>query len=190
MEAGFMNKVVTSKEEILKVCREIVSESGLPAVNMREVAQRCHIALGSLYYYFSGKDELVLETIESVWQDIFHMDHQDRQERSFPETVEWIFRSVGNAAKEYPNFFTAHSLSFAAAGKSRAKSTMDAYLDHMKSGMDAALRADPSVRKDAFSESFSESDFIDFVLSSVILLLLQQSHDCTVLLEVIRRSLY
>ena len=189
-EAHSINTVVTSKAEILKACRAIVSEEGLSAISMRAVAQRCHIALGSLYYYFASKDELVLETIESVWQDIFHMDSQGGQGLSFPETVEWIFESVRNGADEYPNFFTAHSLSFASTGKSRAKDTMDACLAHMKSGMAAALRSDPAVRRDVFSETFPETDFLDFILSCILILLLQQKKDCGVLLEMVRKTVY
>ena len=210
-----INKVVTSKEEILKACREIVSEEGISAISMRAVAQRCHIALGSLYYYFSGKDELILKTIESVWQDIFHMDAQGRevqdepdlqsrgaqdepdlkgrpcrQTMSFPETVKWIFESVRRGAEEYPNFFTTHSLSFADSGKSQAKNTMDAYLGHMKSGMAEALKSDKAVRKDVFSEAFPENEFLDFVLASIIVLLLQRKEDCRVLLQMVRKTIY
>ena len=44
-EGEFM--AVTSREEILAVCREIVAEEGLSSVNMRLVASRCNIALGT-----------------------------------------------------------------------------------------------------------------------------------------------
>ena len=56
--------------------------------------------------------------------------------------------------------------------------------------MAQSLRADPAVRRDAFSASFSESDLIDFVLSNLLTLLARQEDDCEVLLEVIRRVLY
>ena len=68
-----VNTVVTSKEAIMKTCRDMVSERGLSALDMRSVAKACHVALGSLYNYFPSKDALVTATIESVWQDIFHM---------------------------------------------------------------------------------------------------------------------
>ena len=41
-----MNTVVTSKEAIMAVCRQLVAEKGLMAVNMRMVAKECDIALG------------------------------------------------------------------------------------------------------------------------------------------------
>lgn len=65
-----MNPPNTSREEIMRVSRKIVSEKGLPALNMRTLAKECGIALGTLYNYYSDKDELVVAAIESVWQDI------------------------------------------------------------------------------------------------------------------------
>ena len=44
-----MKPGVTSKEDIMQVCRKIAAEQGLPAVNMRAVAKECGIALGTLY---------------------------------------------------------------------------------------------------------------------------------------------
>jgi len=185
-----INTVVTSKQEILKACREIVSEQGLQAVNMRAVARRCGVALGSLYNYFPGKDALVLETIESVWQDIFHTDRPCAAACSFPDAVGRLFERVRSSMDAYPNFFTAHSLSVASSGKSQGRAMMDACLGHMKSGLAEALRNDPAVRRDCFSGAFCEADFLDFVLSGVLVGLLQQKQDCGVLLEVVRRTVY
>lgn len=70
LEVTLMNPPNTSREEIMRVSRKIVSEKGLPALNMRTLAKECGIALGTLYNYYSDKDELVVAAIESVWQDI------------------------------------------------------------------------------------------------------------------------
>lgn len=47
-----MNKVVTSKEEILKVSRKLIMEQGWKSVNIRVVAASCGVAVGSIYNYF------------------------------------------------------------------------------------------------------------------------------------------
>lgn len=52
-----MNRGATSKEDILQACRKIVARGSLKAVNMRTVAAECQIALGTLYNYYSNKDE-------------------------------------------------------------------------------------------------------------------------------------
>jgi AcrR family transcriptional regulator len=190
LEVIVLNTVVTSREAILKTCREIVSKEGLPALNMRAVATACHVALGSLYNYFPSKEDLVMATIESVWQDIFHMDQPCHAGADFPEYAAWIFESVRQGALAYPNFFNAHSISFASAGKNKARETMQRYFAHMKMGMQMALENDASVRKDAFDAHFTKSDLIDYVLTSLLMLLVQQKQDCGVLQEMLRRTLY
>lgn len=185
-----INAAVTSKEAILRTCREIVSREGLSALNMRSVAEACHVALGSLYNYFSSKEDLLMATIESVWEDIFHMERQGERDLPFPEYVRWIFERVHSGAAQYPNFFTAHSISFASSAKSRARDTMNAYFDHMLQDMQHALRADGAVRRDLFTQDFTELAFAGFVLNNLLMLLAQGRADCEVLLEVIRRTLY
>ncbi len=189
-EVAIINTIITSREIILKGCRDIVSEKGLSAVNMRSVAEHCGVALGSLYNYFPSKDALILATIESVWENIFHMDNPCQTTLSFVEYVNWIFETVRRGTEEYPNFFTAHSLSFANREKDKAKNIMEHYFSHIKLGMMEALNSDTAVRKDAFSSSFPKSDFPDFVLMNLLACLIQKKNNCTLLLELIRRAIY
>ena len=157
---------------------------------MRSVANECKIALGSLYNYFSSKDELIMETIQSVWQDIFHMDEFCLVVKPFAEYVDQIYRNIQEGTKEYPNFFTTHSLSFASEEKSTARETMENYFRHMKKGMLSILAQDPKVKKDVFNSHFTQTDFIDFVLNNILILLIQDEKDDRVLIEVIRHTIY
>ena len=61
---------------------------------------------------------------------------------------------------------------------------------HMKAGMLEVLRADQAVQGNAFTASFSQEKFADFVLDHMLVLLVQGQPDCAVLLEVIRRVIY
>ena len=185
-----MNTSITSKEAILQVCRRIVAVKGLTALNMRLVADECHIALGTLYNYYSDKDDLLLATVESVWKDIFHMNQKCEMEFSFPEYIEYLFACIQDGAKEYPNFFTAHSISIAKAQKGEAKSIMEHYFAHMKQGMLEVLHADQKVQEESFSPCLTESDFIDFVLDHILLLLMQGKTSCEALVEIIRKVIY
>ena len=185
-----MNTGVTSKEAIMQVCRGIAAEKGLSALNMRAVARECHIALGTLYNYYSDKDELLIATVESVWKDMLHMNERCETALSFPDYAAWLFESIQRGAVKYPHFLTAHSISIAKSKKGRAKSTMEHDLGHMKAGMLAALLADPAVDPGIFSPSFTRSDLVDFVLDNILMLLVQGKANCTALLELIRRVVY
>lgn len=185
-----MNVSVTSKETILQVCRNIVSKKGLQSLNMRSVAGECHIALGTLYNYYSDKNDLLLATIESVWHDIFHTNQCSRKATPFPEYVNDIFGCIQKGTQTYPYFFTAHSISIAKSQKSEAKSIMEHYFEHMKKEMLDVLHKDRKLSDAAFSLTLTESDFIDFVLDHIIILMIRGASDCDALIEMIRRIIY
>ena len=63
-----MNTVITSKESILKVSRELIANQGWAAINIRTVAAANGVSVGSIYNYFDSKSDLVSATVESVWQ--------------------------------------------------------------------------------------------------------------------------
>ena len=135
-----LNMAVTSREEILAVCREIVAEEGLSSVNMRLVASRCNIALGSVYNYFPSKSELLLATIESVWMDIFHMNGQVLVFESFTACIAWLFDTVYKSSQKYPEFFNLHSMSFAAKDKNEGRKMMEISLMHLKKNLVQILK--------------------------------------------------
>lgn len=43
-----MNTIVTSKEEILKISRDMIQQQGWSAVNIRSVAAACGVSVGSI----------------------------------------------------------------------------------------------------------------------------------------------
>ena len=185
-----MNTVVTSKEAIMQVCRRIVAEKGMKALNMRLVADECGIALGTLYNYYADKDELVLAVVESVWKDIFHAGFQERTEVSFCDFTAGLYERIRAGAQAYPGFLTGHSIRIASARQGEAKSAMEHTFAHMKAGLLEVLRNDPCAAADAFTPSFSREDFVGFVLDHLLVLLVQGQPDCRILLEMIRRVVY
>ena len=52
------------------------------------------------------------------------------------------------------------------------------------------LKADSIVSADAFSSSFEQSEFIDFVLNNILMLLVQGEKSCDMLIEIIQRTIY
>jgi len=53
-------------EAIVTTAAELFGERGYDAVNLDDVAERLDVTKGSLYYYFSSKDELATAAIETL----------------------------------------------------------------------------------------------------------------------------
>lgn len=185
-----MNFGITSREAILQACRRLIAEQGLDALSMRAAAQNSGIALGTLYNYFSDKDELLIAAIESIWMHIFHSDESDEATVSFSDYVTRLYSRMRKGAAQYPNFLTAHSASIAAGKRGEAKSIMDGCFTRIKAALTEALHSDPQVCSDAFSQDLTEKDWIDLVMDQLLLTLLRGKPDCSSLTELIRRVLY
>lgn len=54
------------RRRVLDAAMELASEGGYEAVQMRDVAARAEVALGTLYRYFSSKDQL-LAAVRADW---------------------------------------------------------------------------------------------------------------------------
>ena len=171
-----MNTVVTSREEILRASRELIRTQGWGAVSIRSVAAACGVSVGSIYNYFDSKAALVGAAVESVWCEIFHRPEDEAVFESTLACVAWMYGRMEYGCKQYPGFFTLHSLGF--------------LRQHIRQGLLAVLQRDPGIRPGAFNETFTAEKFADVLFSLMLSALLRQVYDPSTVLELVRRTLY
>lgn len=185
-----MNHVITSREEILKASKDLIKEKGWNAINIRSVASTCNVSIGSIYNYFHSKSDLIGATIESVWCSIFHFPKDENVFNDFINCIQWIYTRMEYGNNIYPDFFTLHSVSFLEKDKLKGQQLMQQSLEHIQKQLCHILTHDENVRQDCFNEMFTPEKFVDFVFSFIVSSLMKQDYDASVLLEVIRRTIY
>lgn len=185
-----MNTVVTSREAILNISKELIREQGWAALNIRAVAAACGVSVGSIYNYYGSKSDLIASTVESVWCDIFHFPENAGTFDRFSDCVEWIFAGMKKGEETYPGFFTLHSMSFIGEERSKGQQLMAQSWKHIRDSLSMVLMNDPNIRAGAFDESFTPQQFAEIVFSLIISALLQHNYDCTGISAMIRRVLY
>ena len=186
---GRMNNSHTTKDAIILKIREIVARDGLNALSIRGLAKELDSSVGIIYYYFPSKDELIVEAIESVWEDIFQIS-DEIQNLSFSAYMSKIFENIISGTKKYPNFFTLHTIMLQTDEKSRAKSMMHIYMNKLKNKMREVLDGDKTVKDSAFTDSFTEDDFISFIMSNIMSLILDPSYKKDFFIKLIDKILY
>lgn len=185
-----MNKVVTSKEDILAVSKEIVAKNGIQEINMRNVAKQCGVAVGSVYNYFPSKNDLMIAVIDAIWKEIIQGLSDCTLSSGFLENIEKLFYSVKSGGERYPFFFSIHSISVAKSGKDKGRETMNQYFESVKYDLLHSLQKDKRVKQEFFSEKCTQTDFIEFVFSNLISLLIRKQDSCDVLLEIVKGTIY
>lgn len=185
-----MNTIVTSKEEILKTSRELIQREGWSAVNIRSVAAACGVSVGSIYNYFDSKAALMSATVESVWCEIFHRPEDGSVFQDTQACITWLYERMEYGCKQYPGFFTLHSLGFLGEDKSDGRQKMQQTWQHILDGLCSVLQRDTKVRLDAFTQQFTAEKFADLLFSLMLSALLRQDYDPSAVLEIVRRTLY
>lgn len=185
-----MKQNVTTREEILKICRKLIVTQGWGSLNIRNVASECKVSVGSVYNYFNSKSDLVFATVESVWADIFHGSEQEGIYQSFTKCITWIYHALEQGEKHYPDFYKLHILSLLKDENQLGRERMEKTWTHMKKGMELALKNDKNVRQNAFSESFTREDFINFIFGQILASLFTKDFHAEKVIEIIKRTVY
>ena len=185
-----MNTIVTSREALLQASQAIAIESGLQALHIRALAQRCGVSVGSVYNYFPSKADLLAATVEAVWESVFHTAEQCQRPAGFRPCVAWLFERIRHGTAEYPAFFNLHSLAFAAGDRPKGRQVMENAFSHMKRGLAQALEEDADVRPGAFSGALTREALVAFTFSNLLALSAEDRSDCGLLMALISRAIY
>jgi AcrR family transcriptional regulator len=61
-----MEKHATTREHIIQAAYRVLTEQGYDATTIKAIAREAEVAPGLLHYYFTNKDELLVEVLRSV----------------------------------------------------------------------------------------------------------------------------
>lgn len=65
-----MSRIIENPEQlILNGAKEILYNEGLEKFSMRTLSKKCNIALGTIYNYYSTKEDLIVEMMTDYWKN-------------------------------------------------------------------------------------------------------------------------
>lgn len=100
-----MPKVIDNvKNTVLKEAKAQALSCGYSAVTMRGVAQKCNIAIGTIYNYFPTKDILFASFLLDAWLDTMQTA---KQKISLTEDTAEKLRAIYDCLIEYSQKFTS-----------------------------------------------------------------------------------
>ena len=82
------------RERILEAATELATEGGWDAVQMREVADRAEVALGTLYRYFPSKVHLLVAALGRVFENLHESARVEAAEGTEQERVYRVVASM------------------------------------------------------------------------------------------------
>lgn len=106
-----MDHTLNKKTIILESTLELVREHGIYGFPISEVAKRGGIAVGTIYHYFEGKDQLIQELYQYVVELIYHTAiKEDDPEKSFQERYFIFWNNLVNLYNSKPSILSFFEL--------------------------------------------------------------------------------
>jgi|SRR5438093_605122 len=91
------------RDRVLDAALVLAAEGGYDAVQMRDVATRAQVALGTIYRYFASKDHLLAECQLELWRDLVeHLENRPLRGDTPAERVTTLLRRAMRAAEIEP----------------------------------------------------------------------------------------
>ena len=62
--------------------------------------------------YYESKADLLGDTIESIWREIFFNPEDEQAFNDVAACISWIYKRLEYGNEQFPGFFSLHSLGF------------------------------------------------------------------------------
>ncbi|MHA1538148.1 MAG: TetR/AcrR family transcriptional regulator [Alphaproteobacteria bacterium] len=134
-----LKKSDRTREQILHAAAKLFREQGFAATTLRQIAVRAKLKAGSIYYYFSSKNEILDEVLELGIRVVFDSVRQAHdalpEEASGRQRIEAAIEAHLYALLKYSDFTSANFRIYGQVSKAarmRNRNIRRAYTDYWK----------------------------------------------------------
>lgn len=180
------SKDETLRESLLLAAREIADTKGPEAVNIRAIAKMTGIASGTVYNYFSGKNDILLALTEGYWCETLEQMKCEISSESFLLQLEEIYEYLKEQIRQSAGKMMG-SLGEARADGRKRMQTMQ---NEMNVLIVKYIDQDEMIRKDLWSSTFTKEAYAAFVTMNLMTLLEMKEENAGFLVEIVKRTLY
>lgn len=147
------NKAIITKGEIVDVAYEMAMRDGLGSLNMRAVAAKCSISVGTMYHSFATKSDLVNSVVGKFWQESLAdiMGEADGAHTSFLAFCRELSVQLRTAFASFRKGFLLHLSTLDEQALESAHAREERAFSHIKRGLERVLMSDPDVHQDRLS---------------------------------------
>lgn len=85
------------KEDILAVTRQLIKDTGYSDLNIRKIASECGVATGTVYNYYSSKNQIIGEILLNEWNLMLRrIDQNTKTLIDVIDKLEFMYNELNN----------------------------------------------------------------------------------------------
>lgn len=185
-----MNKNVTSKEELIAAAMKLAANEGIQKVSIRNIARECSISTGVIYNYFPTKSDLIFSIVSDFWNGVAkELSELSVPGGSFIDFVAAYYDIMYQKISAFEQGWLTAMESLSDDDKARGRRLETQCFRYLKDLLADALKLDPSVPEDIWTEDYPMDKFTDFLFWHIMSMQRGGQKDCCFFLKTIKRIL-
>lgn len=176
----------TLHDTLVRVAQDIAQTQGIDAINIRSLAQKAGIAVGTVYNYFSNKDDILLALTEEFWKQTLLELKTAITADSFCGQLEEIFSFLKQRIDHSAGRLMGSLSNVQTSGQQRMTSMQGV----LEEALLQRMELDARVRKDIWEKGFSKQEFARFMVMNITMLLRAKASDIAFFIQLIKRVIY
>lgn len=176
----------TLHDTLLEFAHDIAETDGIDSINIRALAKKAGVATGTVYNYFSSKDDILLALTEDYWKKAFAEIQTAVSSDSFCVAIGEIYIFL----KEHLDHSARKLMGGLKNTENIGRKRMASMHQSLEAYMIACIKRDIHTRPQLWNETFTEQAFAHFIMTNLIMVLQSDTSDISFLIEIIKRTIY
>lgn len=172
--------------EILQYTKRKLKEDGYRSIHIRDIAKNVGISSGTVYNYFSNKDEILLVLTEDYWRQAIAQYQMKENQGPFYRKVEHMYDFLLSEIEHSAGLLMGSLQNVELIGRGLME---DMQLSLNKMLFDY-IDVDDQIETSIWNRNFTKEEYVSFLVQNIILSLRMKRKDIYFLSELIQRTLY
>lgn len=176
------------KEIILSSAKEIAIEEGITKINIRSVAKKSGISIGTVYNYYPTKTDLLIAVIEDFWGEVFaKIDIDTLGNRNFYEKIEEVYNQLYLHLHNFKENWLEQISLLNSQEKKFGKKKEAEYFVKVCRMIILFMDMDTSISDDVWKNGISKEKTAEFIFDNMILMLKKDERDFGFFLAILKK---
>jgi AcrR family transcriptional regulator len=174
------------KQRILSITKNMIKTKGYSSINIREISKEAGIASGTIYNYFSSKDEILLSLTEEFWKTSLIELNQEIQTDFFYIQLEEVYKFLNQQINQSAGLLMGSLINVEIIGREYMQSM------HKELGkiLLVFMDADCTINNNIWTNDFTKEQYINFVIFNMINNLQIKSDNTNFFIQIVKRTIY
>ncbi len=182
------NRNENYKEIILAEAKEIAINEGISKINIRTVAKKSGIAVGTIYNYFHSKGDLLIAVIEDFWKGAFkEIDLTSFSNGDFYQNLEVIYNILYIYINKLKESWLEQLSLLKSKEKLLGKQKEKEYLEKIHHIILGLMDMDNNLKDYPWCHIVTKEKMAEFIFDNMLIMLKKGEEDIGFFIEILRR---